>query len=95
MRGRNVAIAAVTVAALAGGGGIAYANVTPTPTPSPTVTVNPLPANCYRATDIETVIAFGHRPVRETVAAIVCNTRFGPVVFVDTNARPLFTPFGR
>lgn len=97
---RTLAIATVTGAALLGGGGIAYANAYPTPsvtpsvTPSPTPTVNPLPAGCYRATDHEIVTARGHRPVVETVRAIVCNTRLGPVVFVDTNAGP-FGPFGR
>lgn len=90
---RNIAIAAITGAAILGGGGIAYANVTPTPTPTVSVTPSPtpLPTGCYRATDIETVIARGHAPVREVVQAIVCRSRFGPVVFVDTNAGP----FGR
>lgn len=93
---RKIAIPVLTAAAILGGGGIAYANAYPTPsvTPSPTPTVNPLPAGCYRATDFETVIARGHLPVRERVRAIVCDTRLGPVVFVDTNAGP-FGPFGR
>lgn len=93
---RKIAISAISAAAILGTGGIAYANVTPSPTPTPSVTptVNPLPAGCYRATDIETVIARGHAPVREVVRAIVCRSRFGPVVFVDTNAGP-FGLFGR
>lgn len=95
---RKIAIPVISLAALMGAGGIAYANVTPTPTPSVTPTVNPLPANlnrCYRATDVETLIAPGHRPVRETVPAIVCITRNGtPVVFIDSNGTPFPTPFG-
>lgn len=93
---RKIAISAISAAAILGTGGIAYANVTPSPTPTPSVTptVNPLPAGCYRATDHEIVTARGHRPVVETVQAIVCRSRFGPVVFVDTNAGP-FGPFGR
>lgn len=91
---RKIAIPVLTAAAILGGGGIAMANVTPSPTPTPSVTptVNPLPAGCYRATDHEIVTARGHRPVVETVQAIVCRSRFGPVVFVDTNAGPFARP---
>lgn len=104
----KIAIPAITAAALIGSGGIAYANVAnhpspqpsdsitevPTPTPTDTLFPNPLPRNCYRATDHETIVAPGHRTVREDVRAIVCQTRLGPIVFVDTNAVPLPTPFG-
>lgn len=95
---RKIAIPVIAAAALMGTGGIAYANVTPSPTYTPTVsptptvtpTVSPLPVRCYRATDHEVVTAPGQLPVRETVQAIVCHTRFGiPVVFVDTNAFPI------
>ena len=102
---RKIAIPAIAAAAiLAGSGGIAYASTgnhptpepsdsiidTPTPTPTlPTV----LPNRCYRATDNETLVAPGHRTVRETVPAIVCITRNGtPVVFIDSNGTPVPTP---
>ena len=105
MNVRTIAISAVTVAALAGTGGIAYASTSnhPTPTPTPTVTTPaptpsvtpspvPLPFGCYRARDIETLVATGHRPVREVINAIVCNTRIGPVVYVDTNPDAFLRP---